>query len=382
MKRIYAAFLTMVLIISTQMVTNAQTSELTAQMLGLPQELFDGVKNLVTTTDHTGGFTAKSTYTKLPASEWKVIQDKYKLDLKEARSKGLPLPKVPSQYYWKTSFVQSSSDKPFGTYVLNYVHDMIWEFGYEYEGFQNGKYTLHKFHGDYLAADGNVYSNFDSYFYIYQLDGKWVIGGDNELPKHIYAVPDPANTVTLANGTKHTPNKLVQYTKEEVAASLGWTVAQLDKFDLDYKVCEVRNPSTHITSMFPRYSSDGSQIFTYISGKRSDLVNFKGLISSNGKTLSDYDIEIIALNDCPIPEVKSSDTDWTGNFGECLSRWYETEQEAAAFTYQYDYSKDFAVQVFAIEISSSNGSPNGHYDRWHCYYDKKNGRVMQSPSDK
>jgi len=55
MKRIYAAFLTMVLIISTQMVTNAQTSELTAQMLGLPQELFDGVKNLVTTTDHTGG---------------------------------------------------------------------------------------------------------------------------------------------------------------------------------------------------------------------------------------------------------------------------------------------------------------------------------------
>ena len=373
--------LTMILVAICSPPSTAYAQDLTASMIGVPQTLFDATKNLVMETQHTGGFIAENKYVKMSAAEWKPINDKYKADLRSSKINGTPRPAVPSRYYWKTSFKPTSTDERFGAYALNYVHDMIWEFGYQYEGLIAGKHTLHRFSPLYQAADGNLYSDFDIYVYISSnADGSWHISSTNELPKYIFEVPDPANTVKLPNGSFHTPMKKVQFTEQQIATSLGWTVKQVQDWDYDYRKAIQRDPSKYITSVFPRFSSDGQTLTTYISGKSHKNVILSSLISNNGKPIN-YSIEMMALNNCSRPST-AVDAESEGNFGECKDQWYNTEAEAETFSYDFDYTRNDAVTVFAVEIASPSGFTNGHYERWHAYYNHKLGRPIQSSFDR
>jgi len=354
---------------------------LTAEMLNLPQVLFDTFKNVVVTTKHTGGFTIKSTNTKKPAALLALESKAYKEALALSRKNGTPRPTPVSQYYYVHKFTPTSKDEQYGMLLLNYIYDLIHSFKYTYEGEIDGKHTFHKFHGDFLAADKNVYKDYDSWVKISKgADDKWFIEKTNELPVLMFPVPDEANKTQIGPNTFLIPNKAQAFTYEQIAFSIGWTVEQTIAHDFDYEFGEEKDPSKYLTSMFPVWASDGNDFTTYISGQRYDLIDFKLLLAENGKKYADYDINMAALNDCSIP-VDHKDADSTGNFGECADAWYETEEEAKAFTFDYDLNKAFAVKQFAIEVSSPNGMPNGHYPRYVAWFDLKNNKVVHSPSE-
>ena len=353
---------------------------LTAEMLGLPQGLFDAVKNLVSTTMHTGGFNLETRKVRKSDAEIKALNDQYKIDLRKARANKTALPTIPSFYEFKHFFTRVSTDVEHGVLMLNHIHDLIFEFGYEYSGVINGKHTFYKFFPVFEAGDKKVYLDFDSYFYLYQrADGKWIFTSENEMDKIVYLVPDEAATYKLPSGQLHTPFKQQQFTYEQIAESMQKTVEYVKEWDFDYILCEERNPKTHLTSIFPRWSDDGSEFATYINGIRHDLAPaVNTLVNEANQKYSDYDINMAALNVCEVP-ADHKDAESMGNFGECKDQWFENEEEAKVFTFNYDLDREVAVKSFAVEWARpGTGMTNGHYNRVHAYYDLKGGRVVQS----
>lgn len=341
---------------------------LTAEMVGLPTELFNDLKNVVATTQRVGTYLVRKVLKRVTPAEQKALNDKYKADLRAAALAGRPRSSVPvpSFYYFTHEFTPTTKDSPFGMYVLNFLHDRIHTFGYVYNGVINGKHNLTLERENWLDADGNVYPNFTSTLEIWKDGSQWKIQDTNSIPVQYYDV----------NGI-WTP-----FTKQQIADMMKVNLSVVEAQEADYWICEERNPSTHITSVFPVFES-ATDFTTYISGKRADLVTVGNMIANTGmKTLKDYDIEMIAYNDCPVPAQQASDAASMGDGGECKAQWFETEAEAKSFKYDFDLNKSHAVLGFCIEVSAANGTPNGHYERFHAYFDLKNNRVMQSPSDK
>jgi len=355
--------------------------QLTAAMLDLPQELFDAVQHVVIHTKRTGGYAIDSKWERKKNAQIAQEQAAFKVALAEARRLKQPLPKPPTQYEWKHYFTPTQKTEGFGMHLLNYVHDMIHKFKYEYLGVVNGEHKFHKFHGDFLAADKQVYKDFDSYIYLLKNGTTWMVRTENELPQLMFEVPDDANKVSLGNGRFYTPKKLQAFTIETIADSVGWSIGETVAHDVDYCLGKEQNPDTHLTSFFPRWSDDGTEFATYLSGKRHDLVNINSLVNEAGQVWSDYDINMAAINSCDVP-ADHKDAESKGNLGECADAWFETEAEAAAFSFEYDLDKEWAVKQFAVEISAANGTPNGHYPRQVAWFNLKTGKVMQSPFDK
>jgi len=355
---------------------------LTAQQLGIPESLFNDFKNVVAVTKKTGGFKTTVRSERRSVSEIAALQAQFKLDRMAALAKGLPVSsvKAPSFYKYVTYIQPGTSTVQYGMYLLNYIHDLIWENGYTYEGKVSNKHTFHCKDDSFLAADGNVYEDFDQYVTITKENGKWIIEQTNELPVRMLQVPDVANKVQIGPNEYHIPMMEVQFSVAEIAANLKWTEDQVIAWDRDFILCEERDPSKYVTSIFPRFSDNGLEFGTYISGTLGGSELLKGKVSNNGKPISDYDIEFMALNNCAQPDIVL-DAESQGNFGECADAWYENEEDAKLFSFDFDLNQPVAVTVFAVEVSAPNGTPNGHYERWHAYYDHKNNRVMQSPSD-
>jgi hypothetical protein len=344
------------------------TEQLTAQMIGVPTEVFDALKNVVAHTKITGSYTAAKQLVRVSAAEQKVINDKYKADLRAAAFAGKPRSSVPVPTFYRfvTKFTPTQRTERFGVYLLNYVHDAIWQYGFEYKGMIGSEFLFTKFYENYTASDMVVYENIEITVKIFNQDGKWIVMQSDNVPVQYYSV----------NG------ELTPFTKEQIAGHLNATVETVEAQEADYWVCEERDPSTYITSIFPVIESP-TDFSAYINGMRADLVDFKNMISNTGvKSFKDYDIEMIAYNDCPVPAQQISDAASMGDGGECKAQWFETETEAKSFVYDFDLTKENAVLGFHIEVSAPNGTPNGHYERFHSYLNLKTGKVMQSPFDK
>jgi hypothetical protein len=358
-------------------------SILTAEMLEMPQELFDVAKNLVTTKKHTGYFKASTKAEPMPDKEWRALNDQYKIDLANWRREvkvnpSAKKPAIPNRYRDVTRFTALSKDEPFGALLLNWLHDLIHQGKFEYKGFVDGKYTLHKKFATFDPGDGNIYEDFDAYFYVHQVNGNWVFSSYNEIKNFVYEVPDNDKKVQIAPGRFYIPYKLQQFTAEEIAASLGWTVEKVWNHDFDYFECELRDPANYLTSIFPRWSEDGTEFGTYINCQlaNSDL-KLSSLINEAGGRYGDYDIVMSARNSCEVP-ADHKDAESTGNFGECFAKWYETEEEAKEFTFDYDFEKPSAVKAFSVEWARpGTGQVNGHYNRYSAYFDLKTNKVVQ-----
>jgi hypothetical protein len=90
------------------------------------------------------------------------------------------------------------------------------------------------------------------------------------------------------------------------------------------------NPETHITSILGNIRREGDVFHneSMINGKLWSDPSIANLITSFGKPLSAMMFSWVLYNDCPIPAVHS-DTDWTGNFGQCARTMYNVSQAQA-----------------------------------------------------
>lgn len=338
--------------------------QLTAEMLGLPQELFDAVKNVVIDTRSTGGYTVKAVMQRISAAEWTKRQNEYKAALLAARLAKQPTTNIPrpTAYELVNVWTPVRKSEPHGVLLLNWVHDLIHAMGYEYKGRKaNGDFILEYSTTDWYDANGKWYSDFtDTYRISFAGDMCYVYQNDTQN-EQVYSV----------NG------ELKIFDRETISAQSRVDIEQVNAHEQDYWIGKVRNPQTHLCSIFPRWSEDGSEFATYINGIRHDLApKLSTLINEAGQKYSDYDVNMAALNSCEVP-ADHKDAESMGNFGECLDAWFETEEEAKSFTFLYDLTKPVAVKSFSVEFSAANGTPNGHYNRFSAYFDLKSNQVIQ-----
>lgn len=338
--------------------------QLTAEMLGLPQELFDAVKNVVIDTRSTGGYTVKAVMQRISAAEWTKRQNEYKAALLAARLAKQPTTNIPrpTAYEVVNVWTPVRKSEPHGVLLLNWVHDLIHAMDYVYKGKNdNGEFVLEYTADEWLDGNGKQYTNFvDTYRIGFGSDFVYVFQNDNQN-EQVYSV----------NG------ELKVFNRETIAAQSGQPLEKVNEIEQDFWVGKVRNPQTHLCSIFPRWSDDGSEFATYINGIRHDLApKLSTLTNEARQKYADYDVNMAALNSCEVP-ADHKDAESMGNFGECLDAWFETENDAKLFTFDYDLSKPVAVKVFAVEFSAANGTPNGHYNRFHAYFDLKENKVIQ-----
>ena len=334
-------------------------------MLGLPHELFDAVKHVVIDTRSTGGYTVKKVNQRISAAEWSKRQADYKAALLAARLAGKPTSSVPrpSAYELVNIWMPVRKSEPHGVLLLNWVHDMIHAMGYEYKGMNNnGSFVLEYTTTNWFDANGKWYSDFvDTFSITINSTGDCYVYQNDNQNEQVYSI----------NGV------LTVVDRETIAAESKTSVEKVNLYEQDFWSGKVRDPQTHLCSIFPRWSEDGSEFATYINGIRHDIApKVSALVNEAGQKYSDYDVNMAALNSCEVP-ADHKDAESMGNFGECADAWFETEEEAKSFTFQYDLSKPVAVKSFSVEFSAANGTPNGHYNRFSAYYDLKENKVIQ-----
>jgi hypothetical protein len=340
--------------------------QLTAEMLQLPQEVFDAVKNVVLTTRSTGGYSVKPRYERVSAAEWSKRQADYKAALLAARLSGKPTSSVPrpSAYEWKNYWTPTRKSEPFGMLLLNYVHDLVHSMGFEYKGKDADDKFVFEYTADtWLDANGREYTNFVDTIKIYKNNANtWYVEQTDNQNEQLYEVQGIWTV----------------FSREQISQQSGWPIETVNSNELDYMYGTERDPSTHLCSIFPRWSEDGTEFGTYLNCKlaNSDL-KLSSLINEAGGRYGDYDIRMAALNSCEVP-VDHKDAESTGNFGECFGQWFETEEDAKSFTFDYDFSKPVAVKSFSVEWARpGTGQVNGHYNRYSAYFDLKSNKVVQ-----
>ncbi|NCX94119.1 MAG: hypothetical protein EBX40_05545 [Gammaproteobacteria bacterium] len=335
-------------------------------MLQLPQELFDAVKNVVLTTRSTGGYSVKPRYERVSAAEWSNRQKAYKDALLAARLAGQPITSIPrpSAYEWTNYWTPFRKSEPFGMLLLNYVHDIVHSMGFEYKGKdENGKFVFEYFAESWLDGNGREYTNFVDTIRIYKnAASTWFVEQFDNQTEQLYEVQ---GIWTI-------------FSRDHIAQQAGVSVDTVNTNELDYMYGTERDPSTFLCSIFPRWSEDGTDFGTYINCQLANSdVKLSSLINEAGGRYGDYDIRMAALNSCEVP-ADHKDAESIGNFGECYGKWYETEEEAKAFTFDYDISKPVAVKSFSIEWARpGTGAVNGHYNRYSAYFDLKSNKVVQ-----
>jgi hypothetical protein len=302
MKRIYAAFLMMVLIISTQMVTNAQTPVLNSELLGLPTEVIESAKTTVFTASTSNFFEILPTTTTKIVKGVKTVTTGYSMRLKK----------------------QNGSATAYG---LNLVYSYAHDYGCPYSGQNDTAFVFSSpDQNAYLTTNGNVHrftviSKVDD-------DRKYLVG-----------------------------HKWITFTRNQVD-SICRKALKYDINTLEEKCKMVftgysANPSTHVTSIIGCIVKNGDtyENHTLINGQLYTTLNYQNLITPWGGKLGELQFSWVVYNDCPIPAVKPTDANSTGNFGECFRRMYSTFQ-----------TQSKSITITAGSSFSANAQGNITYD--------------------
>jgi hypothetical protein len=220
----------------------------------------------------------------------------------------------------------------FGAYPLNlfytYVHDGM------YTGSSSGVFSFHK--GDFTATTTVGPFTGQTYYYGYSDVTAAPIGNGYDITLTFY----PYMTAEKNGMPSVTPWKDIQrktssgswtergthsvkMTKAQIESKMGVTESQFATQNRVVFHCVKVNPNTHITSIFGKITKSGNDYLntSLINGKDWHTQQSKGLITSFNQALSALMFSWVYYNDCEIPTVHT-DTDWTGNFGQCFRSMY------------------------------------------------------------
>jgi len=346
------------------------------EMLEINED-FKDLKNMVITQKKTGTYKTVTKYERLPADVIAANTAQFKKDLAAARAAGLPLPKPPSQYKFNEYYTPVEKVEMFGLYLLNYVHALIHEFGYSYLGKENGEYRFHFIRPDWLHANKVRYDFFEEVVTIKQVDGKWGVYRENNMPKlyKIYYVG--GSTLWL--------------TDEEFSARSGIPLEEVKKTVSSVFLIEERDPANDICNIFNGIEKNGdvysSQVF--INGLVAEFFELASLRTSFNKTGMDYIVEWRLYNDSPVGTTSSLTS---GNFGESFKRRFlksdpngksikivPVDGQEAVYDIEkneltYDSLREHALLEFYIEFMPAQGKN----ECFSAYYNIKTGKLVQT----
>lgn len=275
---------------------------------------------------------------------------------------------------WTYNVVQTTgTNNGFG---LNFVYDYLNEFGYQHtDGMEMHKndFTATTPTGPF-AGKTYYYGYGDAYFQ--EVPGGWDFvvkeypfknadrtGNPATVPFQTYTM----NYVNALTSKRVTSVGTIDAKKPWLETKLGRTEAWLyDNLYVTYHFRTV-NPATHVCNIFGRVERTGNVYTnaTLINGKHYKTLAYQTLKmpwkDSTGKEalLGELLFSWVLYNECPIPAVKPTDGNSTGNFGECFRRMYASSQPeslsitvipgtAYSFTgntLTYDSNKKAVIQV-------------------------------------
>lgn len=301
MKKIFNVLFLMVTALIMTVTAKGQTPELTAEYLGLPQEVFESAKTTV--------FTSSSNlfFEIIPVTSTTV-------------KKGVT---TKTTSYSMRLKKQNGSSTAYG---LNLVYMYAHDYGCAYTG-QND--TAFVFSNDrqsaYLTTSGNVHR----FTIISKIeDRKFYIGG-----------------------------KWMNFTRNQIDSicqkALKYNISTLEEKTKLVFTGGSRNPETHVTSIFGVIEKNGDTYLnkTLINGKVYSTFNYKPLITPWGGQLGDLSFSWVVYNGCAQPTV-IQDANSLGSMGECFRRMYSSFQ-----------SQSQSITVTAGTSFSSNAQGNIIYDQ-------------------
>lgn len=345
----------------------ASYSQLSPDDIGLPDDIYQSLKNVVFTQEYIPGrleltkYETKRTVNGVTTTTKEVV-------LREART-------------------PSASTTQAGVYGLNLVSYYVNDYGYDQIIATDSGYHIVR------STDGMSLN-------IWSRSGKWY--SRNERPDKSIMLTDPYTKVTRFYS--QTELLLMKYFPRGVTKPQVMTVAILDKFSNRYRIGQEYNPQTHVTNLFATITKPTSNTYRgniYINGNLVTSGATLPLITSYGTTgIRVGAVRWRFLNECtPGDGGQMSSTNVMGslyyeygNFGTCDGQSSGTINDASlttsveaglAFDYNntepdlvtYNSSKKFWIW-FQYETQGANGKNEGS----DAYYNVSENRPLTSLS--
>lgn len=320
-------------------VSQAQT--LTGEMIGIPEEMFTDLQNVVFVNKYAGPgikITSRTTTTTVNG-----VRKSTRTTVAQLKGE---------------STVKSSE----GIYALNLADYFLHSYGYNDISQSDSGWTL-------TASNGSM-----AIFWHAPNSPNWFFRQTNAggpIVRQFYeGVPREFNAADIL--------KMPIYTK-------GWklvptfTVNDIEKFTGYYREGFVRDPAKYVTSIFAIVSRTSADVYSssiYVSGFNVDSIDESKLITSFGKTGMTFTTRWKFYNDCERnPAVDQNGVLQIGNFGNCMyiqpgAKTIQVQPSdhfeyiAETNTVLYDASKPHAMLELDIESFQAQGKNEGDQGYW------------------
>lgn len=344
--------------------------------LELPAELLE-LKDAVVVAKQSRRPVISTSFVRKPQAVIAELQVKYKADLLAFRTNGGTKPTAPSFYEWKDQVsVDTKFESPFGIYLLNYVHALIHEYGYEYVGKQEDSYVFHMQRENWLHANKKTYDIFEEVLRINpsQMTTGYSLTRENNMP-----------VLCTVNG------KATYIEQEDLAKRLGKTTEELLSLFGDIWLIEERDPALYFTNIFPQITGVESGVYNgdiFINGLISDFYDIGSLTTSYNMKGRDYVVEWRLYNAGEVGDTTSLSS---GNFGESFKRRFlksdpksktitlipsdlKPTYDVESHTLTYNPDKEQAILELYIEFMPAQGKN----DSYSGYYNILTGEICQT----
>lgn len=342
--------------------------------LGLPLELKE-LENSVIVKRISSKFVINKAYTRKSPTVIAEIQAQYKADLAASRINKTPRPQAPSFYEWKTVYTTPQKiEDPYGAYALNFVHDLIHEQGYTYEGKQGSSHVFYMQRENWLHANKVTYDVFEEVLKINEVEGGWTIERENNMPI-----------------VREYRGRDVYMTHDEIATMISIPIEEVIERSKTVVIVENRDPATCFTNIFPQITPATGGVYDgniFINGVISDFYKIGSLKTSYNMTGRDYVVEWRLYNNGQVGDTTSLSS---GNFGESFKRRYlksdpssrsislvEAEGKAVYNAEEHTLTYDPAAGQAILELYIEFMPAQGKNDSYSGYYNILTGEICQT----
>ena len=342
----------------------------------------------------------KPELTGIPAEMWNEIQDcvikqHVKNDLVLSRRKIPIVSKTPSKvvpgkfittvrYEWADFFTPKTNATGVTINMIQQVINYVCEHGYEVKGKnEDGSWVLEREERHWEFNGQNYMTPFASI--IINKEAQGCVFDDVEAHE-AWKFKSVTNGVTTE----------LTYTVEQIAASMGKTVAQVIALQNDYFVGSVVDLDKCMGSLLLATEMDNNDVNVelFVNGKPwTEIENVRSLVNSTDQPLGEWSLKYRLLNECPVP-ADHKDAESMGNFGECAKSGYLNSRDANSFnvkaigepgaepsfdavtrTFVYDSNKTAVLWISTHEEPFSGKEPSTE-----IWLDLKTGATYYGPS--
>lgn len=337
---------------------------LTPDVVGLPQEVIDALKNATFDYKTIGTFSMKATIRAMTDAEKKPLQDKYRADLLAKRKAGMsviesqlstPRPEMRTIDF---KLVHTRKEESVGFPALNYVRDLVHGFGWTYLGkaFNESNQRVFLFETGWqpFVYEGVQYEGREQKLTITEVKpGSWA-----------YVFKNITNAWTFKDLVGLEDGKIVTkdytFTPEQLAEMWGKQnnrpvpVSEIREMDSDYHMMTDKDPSTNLCSIFPvveRIDQDNYTFDVIVNGNPIEMYQLGALRTPWGKYGGDIVKRILINNECTAASSAIPSSIFAGNDGLCQIRQYQKSDPAAQqfkvseLYPQVDFSKHTTMRI-------------------------------------